>query len=197
MRRISYDGEAGPRIRGYQEKLWMEQFEQLILFKKHHGHCLVPHTFPENPILARWVKRQRYQYKLKMSGKVSTITEGRIQKLESIGFVWDSHASTWIKRFQDLRDFREKHGHCNVPHNYSLDPELATWVKCQRRQYKLYWSSNKASGMTLDRMEALNKLGFAWKAGEDCPSPSWPLTKVVQSCESMDRMELDSFALLG
>ena len=123
------------------------------------------------------------RYLIDSGAKLSTITQDRIKKFDSIGFVWDSHASTWIKGFQDLKDFRAKHGHCNVPHNYPPDPNLATWVKCQRRQYKLYFSSKQSSGMTLDRMEALNKLGFSWKAREDCPSPSKPPSKVGKAWE--------------
>mmetsp|Transcript_18214 Transcript_18214/g.52629 ORF Transcript_18214/g.52629 Transcript_18214/m.52629 type:complete len:116 (-) Transcript_18214:151-498(-) len=43
---------------------------------------------PAHPQLARWVKRQRYQYKLMSEGKRSTTTEERIRELERAGFVW-------------------------------------------------------------------------------------------------------------
>ena len=164
-RTTSSDGE--PSFRRHQEKQWIEQFNELFKFKELHGHCLVPHTYPKNQVLSRWVKRQRYQYKLKQSGKVSTMTDARIHKLENVGFVWDSHAITWNKRFQELQQYREEHGNCNVPSNYPRNQELAVWVKCQRRQYKLFWSSNKSSSMTLDRMRVLNGLGFQWKVRED------------------------------
>ncbi|CAJ1959494.1 unnamed protein product [Cylindrotheca closterium] len=172
-RRISNDQQ--PRFRGYQEKQWEEQFEELLKFKEQEGHCLVPHTYPENQVLSRWVKRQRYQYKLKAAGKVpSTMTDVRIKKLEDIGFVWDSHATAWVNRLKELEEYREKHGDCNVPSNYPANPELATWIKCQRRQYKLFWAGNKSSSMTVERMNKLNEVGFIWKVREDLPMPAHP-----------------------
>ena len=162
-RRISSNHKE-PNFRPYQEELWAEQFHQLVKFKEQHGHCLVPST---SSLLSRWVKRQRYQYKLKMNGKLSTMTDCRIQKLNGIGFVWHRHSSVWCKRLKELKEYREKHGNCNVPYNYPENQNLATWVKCQRRQYGLFWSNTKQSSMTLERINALDELGFRWNRSED------------------------------
>lgn len=151
-----------PRFRPYQEKQWVEQFDELLKFKEQHGHCLVPHTFDENPTLSRWVKRQRYQYKLKQESKQSTMTDARIVQLEQVGFVWDSHAAAWQERLHELALYKQQYGDCNVPSNFPKNPQLATWVKCQRRQCKLFWCG-KTSNMTLDRFAALNNLGFTWE----------------------------------
>jgi hypothetical protein len=136
------------RFRPYQAEQWQEKFDELYSYYQKHGHCSVPHTFPPNPALARWVKRQRYQYKLMTSGQQSTMTRERVKALEDIGFVWDSHG--------------QAHGDCNVPSNYPPNPQLATWVKCQRRQYKLYWEGS-SSNMTLERISDLEKIGFEWE----------------------------------
>ncbi|CAJ1943335.1 unnamed protein product [Cylindrotheca closterium] len=151
-----------PRFRNHQEKQWKDLFDQLLEFKKEKGHCLVPHTFDENPPLARWVKRQRYQYKLKQEKMVSTLTDDRISQLESVGFVWDSHAVAWEEHRLDLVQFKAAFGHCNVPSAYEKNPSLSTWVKRQRRQKKLFWSGSKST-MTMERFSALNKLGFSWE----------------------------------
>lgn len=156
------DDDKSPRFRPYQEKQWVEQFEELVKFSNDRGHCLVPHTFDENPTLSRWVKRQRYQYKLKQEGKPSTMTDARIQQLEDNGFVWDSHAAAWQERRNELAAYQQEHGDCNVPSSYPKNPQLATWVKCQRRQCKLFWNG-KPSNMTLDRFTSLNQLGFTWE----------------------------------
>ncbi|CAJ1943329.1 unnamed protein product [Cylindrotheca closterium] len=159
----SDDEEARvPRFRSHQEKQWKDLFDQLLEFKKEKGHCLVPHTFDENPPLARWVKRQRYQYKLKQEKMVSTLTDDRISQLESVGFVWDSHAVAWGEHRLDLVQFKADFGHCNVPSAYEKNPSLSTWVKRQRRQNKLFWSGSKST-MTMERFNALNKLGFSWE----------------------------------
>jgi hypothetical protein len=141
---------------------WTEKFEELVQFRQTKGHCCVPHTYKENPALARWVKRQRYQYKLKNEGKQSTMTDERVDALEQIGFIWDSHGAAWAERLNELKEYRTETGHCNVPSNYPSNPQLATWVKCQRRQYKLFWDG-KTSNMTLGRVSGLEEIGFEWE----------------------------------
>eukprot|EP00934_Nitzschia_sp_Nitz4_P007236 Nitzschia sp. Nitz4//scaffold110_size71422//817//1740//NITZ4_005861-RA/size71422-processed-gene-0.66-mRNA-1//-1//CDS//3329533050//7226//frame0 len=148
------------RFRKYQCDQWMERFQDLIEFKKETGHCLVPHNFPPNQQLAQWTKRQRYQYKLKQMNRHSTLTDARQQELEEMGFVWDSHKAAWFERLEDLKQYRLQHGHCNVPSNYE-DRPLAIWVKCQRRQMKLFTRGQKST-MNAERINALDVLGFDW-----------------------------------
>lgn len=150
------------RFRPYQAGQWAEKFEELCEYRKNHGHCLVPHTYNDNLALARWVKRQRYQYKLMMEGKASTMTPERVKALEEIGFVWDSQGAAWGDRLHELEEFRKTYLHCNVPSNFSDNPRLATWIKCQRRQYKLYMEG-KPSNMTPQRIHHLESLGFEWE----------------------------------
>mmetsp|Transcript_16763 Transcript_16763/g.31759 ORF Transcript_16763/g.31759 Transcript_16763/m.31759 type:complete len:583 (+) Transcript_16763:365-2113(+) len=155
-------GEQG-RFRGFHEKKWNDHLMELREFKKQHGHCLVPHTFPENQSLARWVKRQRRQYKLLQDGDTSsTMTQDRVELLNREGFVWDSHEAVWRERYEQLVRYKEQHGHCRVP-SYSKEyPQLATWVKCQRRQYKLFWEG-KRSSMSVERNQLLEEIGFVWE----------------------------------
>ena len=77
----------GVRFREYQAEIWSEKFEDLCEFRKYYGHCHVPHTYERNAPLAQWVKRQRYQYKLKIEGKRSTLSDERVRLLNKIGFV--------------------------------------------------------------------------------------------------------------
>lgn len=150
------------KFRPYQAEKWQERFDELIEFQKEQGHCLVPHTYPSNAALARWVKRQRYQYKLLQEGKQSSMTQDRIKILQDIGFVWDSHEAAWQERLSELLEFKTEYGNCLVPSNCPERPQLATWVKCQRRQYKLYWEG-RPSNMTVERIMVLEKNGFEWE----------------------------------
>ena len=77
---------------------WTDKFAELCAYRKQRGHCQVPQHFNENESLARWVKRQRYQYKIQQEGKSSTMTDERITVLENIGFIWDSHSAAWVER---------------------------------------------------------------------------------------------------
>ena len=151
------------RFRQYQSGQWLERFRELVNFRQARGHCFVPHNWQENPRLAQWVKRQRYQYRLKKQGKNSTITEEREDALNNLGFVWDSHSTIWEERFSELLAFKAVHMHCNVPTVYLENQSLAIWVKCQRRQHALFTSGQKRSTtMTLDRIARLTEVGFSF-----------------------------------
>lgn len=151
---------TGPRFRPHQNVLWQEQFQKLLDFKEEHGHCCVPITFSDQ-MLARWVKRQRYQYKKNQDGKQSVINTERIDLLESIGFIWDAHSVLWEEKWNELAAYAKAHGHCRLPAHDPNNIQLTTWAKCQRRQYKLM-RSGKHSNMTDERVEKLNSLGFIW-----------------------------------
>jgi hypothetical protein len=158
----SSQGSNEIRLRPYQAGQWSSKFKELCQYREENGNCLVPHNYQPNLLLARWVKRQRYQYKLHKEGKSSTMTEERIAALIDVGFVWDSQGSAWEDRLVELKDFCDAHGHCNVPCTYKVNPPLAAWVKCQRRQYKLY-RNGSPSNITAPRIQQLEDLGFEWE----------------------------------
>lgn len=89
------------------------------------------------------------------------MTTERLELLNSVSFIWDSHDVNWREKLDLLVEFRNVQGHCNVPSNFQ-DKRLATWIKCQRRQYKLYWDG-KPSAMTPERILELEKVGFEWE----------------------------------
>ncbi|CAJ1967312.1 unnamed protein product [Cylindrotheca closterium] len=151
-----------PRFRDYQENQWQKQFQALLEFKQKHGHCCVPNKHNENPVLGRWVKRQRYQHKLLQQGKKSTLVPHRVKALEDAGFIWDSHSALWEERLNELKAYRRVHGHSNVPSTFTANAQLSTWVKCQRRQYRLFLDGEPSSNLTLERISALNQIGFQW-----------------------------------
>eukprot|EP00563_Minutocellus_polymorphus_P000120 CAMPEP_0181040716 /NCGR_PEP_ID=MMETSP1070-20121207/11202_1 /TAXON_ID=265543 /ORGANISM="Minutocellus polymorphus, Strain NH13" /LENGTH=456 /DNA_ID=CAMNT_0023118755 /DNA_START=26 /DNA_END=1397 /DNA_ORIENTATION=+ len=151
-----------PRFKQFHEDRWDYMLSEMLEFREANGHCLVPHTFPANPQLARWVKRQRRQYKLMNNGKTSTMTPERAHVLELEGFIWDSHDAAWKEKIVELRKYRAQHGHTLVPSSYKPNPHLATWVKCQRRQYKLFLEG-KSSAMNPKRIAELEKEGFVWE----------------------------------
>jgi hypothetical protein len=149
-------------IRQYQSEQWHERFAELIKFNNEHGHSLVPVNWQPNIPLALWVKRQRYQYQLKSKeNKHSTLTDERQEALETLGFIWDSRGIAWEEKYAELCTFSELHGHCTIAHYFPKTSPLAIWVKCQRRQFKLF-GDNRRSSITPERVARLNRLGFDW-----------------------------------
>jgi len=153
-------GNAVVRFRKYQTCQWKERFQELMEFRREHGHLLVPHSYPPNQKLAQWVKRQRHQYKRKKLGHHSTLTDEREELLLDVGFIFDSHRAVWYARFETLKAFSLANGHCTIPSKYD-DGSLNVWIKHQRRQYLLYKKGAKST-MTEDRIRALDSIGFDW-----------------------------------
>lgn len=89
------------------------------------------------------------------------MTAERLDLLSGVGFIWDSHDVNWREKLDTLTKYRAEFGNCNVPSNFR-DKKLATWVKCQRRQYKLHWAQ-RPSAMTRDRIRELESVGFEWE----------------------------------
>ncbi|EAY23914.1 helicase associated domain-containing protein [Microscilla marina] len=131
-------------------KSWEQHYQELVAFKNDHGHANVPHSWPANPRLAKWVGAQRGHYK---KGELSA---HKVKQLEAIGFSWVLQVQIvlpWEDYYQKLQSFKQIHGHCNVPSTFE-DQKLAKWVARQRKIV------DTISG---DRKQLLDNIGFTWR----------------------------------
>ena len=69
----------------------------------------------------------------------------------------------WNIMFVRLQDFKFENGNCNVPQGYSIDPELATWVKNQRQAYRYMLERKTTKRISPERVTRLNHIGFEWR----------------------------------
>ena len=130
---------------------WEVMFQQLVEFKKAHGHCDVPDRWPENPHLSNWVS------KLSSRRKKGQLSKERIRRLDEIGFIWDRLEANWDEMFAALVEFKEAHGHCNVPNWWLKNPKLSKWVSHQRSFHK----KGKLSEERISRLDGV--IGFQWQ----------------------------------
>jgi len=127
---------------------WMEMYNQLLCYKRqHNGSTTVPRGSIEYKKLANWVAGQRHQYSKKK------LSQKKIERLESIGFVWDLLHKQWMDMYQRLVAFTMKYGTTCVPFYWNRDPKLARWVNEQRQKCKDQL-----------RIDLLNRIGFVWSA---------------------------------
>jgi len=144
------------------EAHWNKNYEALKRFKADKGHCLVPRGYAENPKLGEWVVDQRRQYKFVHDGKPSLLTDDRKTKLDALGFTWQVRERIdWNKRYQQLVEYKSKHGNTIVPQNYAKNKPLGKWTAKQREQYR-FRLEGKHSFLTDERIEKLNDIGFVW-----------------------------------
>jgi hypothetical protein len=98
--------------------------------------------------VAEQVDKQRYQRK---KGKLE---EGRVRRLEELGFVWGTQEE-WEARYGELVAYKERFGDSRVPHGWEENPQLGRWVDKQRQQ-------RKKGKVEAGRLQRLEELGFVW-----------------------------------
>ncbi len=150
---------------------WDEMFARLKRHLAKTGSFRCSRQNEEDRKLARWQETQRkFRRREKLSAE-------RIEMLDSIGFRWlsgrrrdrelpsiSSHADappskTWDEIHATLAEFFKLQGHCNVPPDWSADPELARWIYAQR-------IARKRGQLTAEQIRRLDEMGFAWTAHE-------------------------------
>ena len=130
----------------------------MVAYKKENGDCYIPQRYPDNPRLATWASSQRTSYRQMRSPKTyrtGIMTQERIRRLEGLGFDWDPSETRWPKKYQELIDYRKKHGDCDVSRWSPEDSVLGSWVSIQRRRHQ-------RGELPPDKIKAMEKLGFDW-----------------------------------
>jgi hypothetical protein len=131
------------------EEFWEEMFTALIEYKQIHGNCKVPNQYEKNPQLGQWVQHQR------QAKKKGELSEGRIESLNNLGFLWSPLDEQWEEKFTTLVKYKKVHGDCNIPARWSENTQLAAWVHNQRQ--------NKKKGkLREERIQRLDAIGFVW-----------------------------------
>lgn len=129
---------------------WDERFGELLSYIEKNGDTNVPlrHSTP----LGVWVRHQRDQLKF------GNIPKERKTRLDEIGFEWDVLNSKWESMFEELLEYKTKHGHTNVP--ISWPTYLGTWVSLQRKAKK----ATSRGKLSPEREAKLEEIGFVWNA---------------------------------
>jgi hypothetical protein len=144
---------------------WETLFRDLAEYKRKNGHCNV--SVKENGKLARWITAQR-RAKQNME-----LNAAKIDRLKSIGFAWHAPIviqgsggevrrlemahGKWSFMFNQLLQFRQQRGDCNVPSGWKENPQLANWVTVQRRAKRLGRKT-----ITQEQIRKLDEIGFVW-----------------------------------
>ncbi|PYL26590.1 MAG: hypothetical protein DMF37_01580, partial [Verrucomicrobia bacterium] len=129
---------------------WEEMFAALTTFKSNYGHCNVPNNWLEHPRLRIWLNVQR------RSKKKGSLSEKYIERLDTLGIVWDPRRSSWEGMFEALLTHRRKYGNCNVPDNYVENAPLGAWVSRQR-------IAKKRGTLSTECVRRLDQVELVWE----------------------------------
>jgi hypothetical protein len=125
---------------------------------KRYNDSNVPKKYKSNPQLGSWFNTQRGAFRRE------SLAKDRIAMLNEIGFEWRLGPTpilcSWKTRYNELVEYKRDFGDCNVSSRYKPNPQLGTWVRWQRNQFK-----NKS--LSKERIRKLNEIGFAWEILKD------------------------------
>ena len=92
--------------------------------------------------LGRWcsrVRRSMQRIKNNEAPRIAGFSEDRIKRLEDIGFEWKvkkerkPYVISFEERFEELEEYKAKHGHCDVKTRASDNKPLGRWCSKVRR----------------------------------------------------------------
>jgi hypothetical protein len=121
-------------------KMFEEKYELLKHYKEQYGTCDVPFNNKNTASgkfagLGAWVSRMRLKMRafLDEPDAVTSLDKTKVQRLLDLGFAMTPHRWSkphtisskdefnWDEMFDDLKAFKKKYGHVNVPHRPALD----------------------------------------------------------------------------
>ena len=142
---------------------WEESYSELLTYKDNVDFPNLKRTKDNShPMFAisNWIAVQRGKYKEKK------LNEYQIEKLESIGFIWEmtrdngtriKDDDNWFDSLTKLQDYKFKYGNCNVSQT-NKDPDLkklGKWINDQR-------TNKKRNILDKHRIDLLDDIGFIW-----------------------------------
>lgn len=126
------------------EASWNKSYELVKDYYEEHGVGSIPKAHSPGGInLNDWVASQRALY------KCGEMAEWKVEKLKTIGFVWEPSEENWGNRYEELLAFVEMNG--SLPSS-SDDASLYAWIRTQKKL-------KQNNQMLSQRVEMLENLG--------------------------------------
>ncbi len=140
--------------------LYLEKMlARLASYRELYGHDGV--TRERDHSLARWIIRQR-SYR-----NAGTLKNYRRERMDAAGFPWEPVDYRWEDQFAQLRKFRERFGHPQVPVKWKENLKLGRWVGHQRELHR-------EGHLPPEYRRRLEEIGFRWDVP---PIPVMPSRK--------------------
>ena len=135
---------------------WDMYYASAKQYYQENGNLEVPARYitEEGYALGSWLNNQKAIRKGTIVGK---LTEDQIQKLDSIGMIWDSLDYFWEQNFNLAKEYYLTYRNLDIPTNYkSTDGKhLGNWILRQRQLYK-------SNSLTDEQIKKLDSIGMDW-----------------------------------
>ena len=151
-------GQTRVTGRGAERKSFAQRIEDLEAYKKKHGNVNVKKR--EDISLYDFCRKMREASN--NPGKSSYIMNNdRIASLDALGLEWNPDSKrneVFIQRIDNLRAYKEKHGHVNVKEREDRN----LYAFCHHMRQARNNPEKSTVALTDDRIASLNALGFEW-----------------------------------
>jgi len=172
--------------------MWNRRMEKLRQYKREHGHINLTKADDTNGAetefegLGSWLDTQRTEYRFKMNGLHTHLTDERVEELERLGIVWSIWDFKWNAKYEEVKKFylrrnmlRDEAASAefgcgvgkfgNKSHTIptglvhdgavidKLPPSLSVWLRDQKRFYKARFRG-ESTPLSDDRAEKLKML---------------------------------------
>ena len=140
---------------------WELMFSEAEKYYKEFGNLEVERRYKtkDGYSLGHWIFTQRSVYRGEQYGKLD---EDRIEKLNSIGMVWDGVKDLSWQRFYDCaKAYYDENGNLAVPVSY-IDKngvKLGAWISNLRTYRK---NGAQSAYLTKERVKKLDSIGMIW-----------------------------------
>lgn len=131
------------------DERWESRFAELETYVRIFGSARMSRGDIDHSPLRTWLKTQRAM------AVAGTLPVGRWERLTGLGIELVGRDERWQMRFAQLRQYRERFGHCRVPAKWKEDKPLGHWVHVQRE-------FRKKVMLSAMRIALLESIGFQW-----------------------------------
>ena len=150
------------KLEGTLSAGWDIMFDKAKEYREFYGDLLVPAKYitPDGYALGNWLNAQRKCYFGKGSRK---LTQTEINKLESIGIVWESRLDNlWEQYFTEAEKYFRKYGDLKISADYICENgmKLGVWIQRMRSAK----SDERLGVLSPEKQKKLEGIGMVWSA---------------------------------
>ena len=145
------------------DERWEQRFSELERYIRILGHARISRADFANTALRTWLRTQQQM------AKAGTLPTERWWRLTGLGLELLGNDERWERRFAQLRQFRERFGHCRVLAKWKEDVPFGQWVHVQR-------AFRRKGLLSAERIARLEAVGFQWHGPRDSdhvPRAGW------------------------
>lgn len=127
---------------------WNKWFSLLLEYKEEFGTLDIPKRDKyKDKSLGKWCQTQRNDYK----NNQNWLTQDKIDKLNSIGFVWDPLEKEWDRKYEMYKRYIRETGITKIARRVIFEGEkLGVWVQIQRKAFREKKISEKRKKLLLE-----------------------------------------------